>query len=113
MRRVIQTVIAALTALVVTVPVFAQAPTPQEGRAARQQRLTPEQRRAARQGRGPRAPRGRRALKRLDADGNGAISRQEWTRRPEAFDRLDANKDGQITTDELGSARHRAAKRIR
>ena len=113
MRRVIQTVIAALTALVVTVPVFAQAPTPREGRAARQQRLTPVQRRAARPGRGPRAPRGRRALKRLDADGNGAISRQEWTRRPEAFDRLDANKDGQITSDELGSARRRAAKRIR
>jgi hypothetical protein len=113
MRRAIQTVIAAVTALLVTAPVFAQAPTPRDGRAAREQRLTPEQRRAARQGLGPRAPRGRRALKQLDTDGNGTISRQEWNRRPEAFDRLDANKDGQITSDELRGARHRAARRIR
>ena len=112
MRRVIQTAIAAVTALLVTAPVFAQAPTPRDGRAAREQRLTPEQRRASRQGVRPRAPRGRRALKRLDADGNGAISRQEWNRRPEAFDQLDANKDGQITNDEL-RVRRRDARRIR
>jgi Ca2+-binding EF-hand superfamily protein len=110
MKRVMQTVIAAITALLATAPVFAQAPTqPPDGRVARQQRLTPEQRRAMRQGSAERqTTRGRRGFKRLDADGSGTISRQEWNRRPEAFDRLDANKDGQLTTDELRSGRRKA-----
>lgn len=48
-------------------------------------------------------------FKRADADGNGAISRAEaqksmpWLAR--RFDQIDANKDGQITQDELESAR--------
>ena len=32
------------------------------------------------------------------------ISRQEWRGKPKAFDRLDANKDGQLTPDELKRA---------
>ena len=39
--------------------------------------------------------------KRLDKDGNGSISRDEWLRPPEVFDRLDTNKDGVLTVDEL------------
>jgi hypothetical protein len=113
MRPPIRALIAAALAVLITAPVFAQAPTPRDGRAAEEQRLTPEQRRAGRQGLRPREARGRRALKQLDADGNGTISRQEWTRRPEAFDRLDGNKDGQITSDELRGARRRGARRIR
>ena len=108
MRRMIRTLIAAAVATFVTVPAFAQA-APQPGKpAARQHRLTPEQRRTMR--RGPaarRAARMRRTFKRLDRDGNGAISRQEWQRRPELFDRLDANKDGQLTREELRRARRR------
>jgi Ca2+-binding EF-hand superfamily protein len=103
MGRVIRTLIAALLAVFVTAPVFAQ-PTAQSrhNRAPRQQGLTPEQRRAARQAlRARRAMRVRRGLRRMDRDGNGAISRQEWTRRPQLFDRLDANKDGQLTREEL------------
>ena len=41
----------------------------------------------------------------LDKDGNGVISREEWPRQPEAFDRLDTNHDGTLTADELASRR--------
>ena len=33
-------------------------------------------------------------FKRLDTDGNGTLSRTEWPRAAEIFDKLDANKDG-------------------
>jgi hypothetical protein len=109
MRRVIRTFIAAILAIFVTAPVFAQAPAqPRNGRAARLQRLSPEQRQGIRQRvAGRRAFRMGRAFKRLDKDANGAISRQEWNRRPEVFDRLDANKDGQLTRQELRQFRAR------
>lgn len=48
-------------------------------------------------------------FKRADKDGNGAISRaeaeQSIPRMARRFDGLDANKDGQITMDELAAAR--------
>lgn len=48
-------------------------------------------------------------FKRADRDGNGAISRAEAElsipRLARRFDRFDANKDGQITMDELAAAR--------
>jgi Ca2+-binding EF-hand superfamily protein len=50
-------------------------------------------------------------FKLLDKDGNGSISRAEWTRNAKAFDRLDANKDGQLTPAELQQARTRRARR--
>src|SRR5262249_19584485 len=40
-------------------------------------------------------------FKALDKDGNGRISRAEWPRSAKAFDRLDVNKDGQLSRDEL------------
>ena len=107
MKRVIRTLVAAVLAMFVTAPVFAQVPAQPGNRAARQQRLTPEQRRTMRRSMPARGARMRRAFKRLDTDRNGAISRQEWTRRPEVFDRLDANKDGQLTREELRQARRR------
>jgi len=53
-----------------------------------------------------------RRFHRLDRDGNGAISRQEWLRRPEVFDRLDTNKDGQLTPSELRLRKVRRVRRV-
>ena len=39
-------------------------------------------------------------FRRLDADGDGAISRGEWRGRPSAFGSLDGNGDGGISRDE-------------
>lgn len=42
----------------------------------------------------------------MDADGNGVISRAEFTNGPTTtFDMADSNKDGLVTTAELQSAR--------
>ena len=46
-------------------------------------------------------------IKQWDKDGDGAISKDEWTaagRPAERFDMVDANKDGKITADELTAA---------
>lgn len=43
----------------------------------------------------------------LDKNGDGKISRDEWTRKPKNFDRLDLNHDGFITADELKARRRR------
>jgi Ca2+-binding EF-hand superfamily protein len=48
--------------------------------------------------------------RRLDKDGSGTISREEWIRDPQVFDRADANKDGALTPDE---ARQAAQARVR
>ena len=70
--------------------------------AAQDQPTRPRRPAEARQKRQARmAERFEKRFKLLDKDGSGAISRAEWPRRPQAFDRLDANKDGQITPDEL------------
>jgi len=52
-----------------------------------------------------------RLLKRLDKNGDGKISRDEWTRNPKAFDRMDANKDGLVTRDEAEAAFKQRAER--
>jgi len=48
-------------------------------------------------------------FKKADADGNGVISRAEaekaMPRLASRFDRIDANKDGQVTRDEMAAAR--------
>ncbi len=48
-------------------------------------------------------------FKKADADGNGAISRAEaekaMPRLVRRFDRIDANKDGQVTREEFAAAR--------
>jgi Ca2+-binding EF-hand superfamily protein len=42
-----------------------------------------------------------RRLRAMDKDGDGKISKEEFTGRPQMFERLDKNKDGFITRDEL------------
>ena len=39
--------------------------------------------------------------KKLDQDNDGRISRSEWQRNEQAFDRMDADKDGFLTKEEL------------
>jgi len=98
MRRWVLTAVAALT-MAVGVPVIAQQPA--SGQPPQAERI--QKRRAARENRA------RERWQRLDKDGNGSISRDEWPRRPKAFDRLDTNKDGVLTREEL--AARRAARR--
>lgn len=43
----------------------------------------------------------------MDKNGDGMISRDEWTRKPKAFDKLDLNHDGFLTRDELLQARQK------
>jgi EF hand domain-containing protein len=53
-----------------------------------------------------------RLLKRIDADGDGRISKEEWNKRSQLFDRIDQNHDGFLTRDETRTAmRERAEKR--
>jgi Ca2+-binding EF-hand superfamily protein len=51
--------------------------------------------------------RGQQALKHFDANSDGKIAREEWTRNAKAFDRLDANGDGFLTPDELRQTKGR------
>jgi Ca2+-binding EF-hand superfamily protein len=53
-------------------------------------------------------PRNRnRNARAVDTNKDGKISREEWRRPAAAFDRLDANKDGFITSDERPRRRQR------
>jgi Ca2+-binding EF-hand superfamily protein len=40
-------------------------------------------------------------LRAMDKDGDGKITREEFTGQPAVFERLDANKDGVLTRDEI------------
>ena len=55
-------------------------------------------------GPGHRRPNGEQRWKKLDQDNDGRISRSEWQRNEPAFDRVDADKDGFVTKEELRSA---------
>lgn len=56
-------------------------------------------------GRGNRPGRQGGKIRTLDTNRDGRIERSEWTRKPKAFDRLDANHDGVITREELRARR--------
>jgi Ca2+-binding EF-hand superfamily protein len=40
-------------------------------------------------------------FKKIDLNQDGGVSREEWKKRPKAFDRLDADHDGTLTAQEL------------
>lgn len=42
------------------------------------------------------------AVQKQDSNGDGRVSRDEWTRPPIAFNRIDADQDGYITVEEYG-----------
>lgn len=74
---------------------FAALDTNQDGR------LSAQEREAARPG--PQGDRGRRMLARVDADGDGLVSRAEYRAAAEArFARVDADSDGVAATGERG-----------
>ncbi|MBX7173862.1 MAG: hypothetical protein K1X72_23030 [Pyrinomonadaceae bacterium] len=37
----------------------------------------------------------------MDLNGDGYISKEEWTRNEKAFDRIDTNKDGRLSKEEM------------
>jgi Ca2+-binding EF-hand superfamily protein len=55
---------------------------------------------------------GEKRMKTMDINNDGAISRDEWKGKPEAFKRIDKNGDGSLTREELGSAARRQAGRL-
>lgn len=107
MRRLM---FAAASVLIFTVasPAFAdQDPTPAQER----QQMRGERRRGDAHIQRQRNPAER--FKKLDANGDGTLSRTEWPRRAEIFDKLDANKDGALTTTELEAGRSQVHRRRR
>jgi len=47
------------------------------------------------------APNAKKMMKRMDADGDRKISRDEWLGRPPMFDKFDTNEDGYLTKKEI------------
>lgn len=57
---------------------------------------------------GKRGHRGKKILKKMDKNNDHQISRDEWLRKPKAFDRIDQNHDGVLSEEELKNApKHR------
>jgi Ca2+-binding EF-hand superfamily protein len=52
-------------------------------------------------------PRGGRKLKKMDANNDGSITRDEWKGDSEMFGRLDANNDGALTKEEIRARRRK------
>ncbi len=78
-----------LLVLAFALPVFAQT-----------SQVIPEQQ----EQRGKRSQRGGKILKKMDKNNDRQLSRDEWSRKPKAFDRLDQNHDGILTEAELREA---------
>ena len=61
-------------------------------------------------GMGQRGGRAAQAIKRMDVNGDGVISSDEWRGPPQAFQNIDSDGDGKLTKEEMKTARqqHRA-----
>ena len=71
-----------------------------------------DQQMRSRGGRGGRGQRGPRDLKSSDRDGDGLLSRAEFTDRSlRAFDRLDSDADGRVTKSDLAKMQEAARER--
>jgi len=46
-------------------------------------------------------------VKAMDKNGDGAVSREEWTGKAKKFEKLDVNSDGKIAKDDKKSAEER------
>lgn len=54
-----------------------------------------------------------RQVRRMDTNGDRAISREEWRGKADLFDRIDADKDGKLTPVEIRQFRARRGARTR
>lgn len=50
---------------------------------------------------GNRGQKGNKKFQEMDKNGDGFISKEEWTRNEKAFDRIDTNKDGRLSKEEM------------
>jgi hypothetical protein len=76
-----------------------------------EQNQDPQSRVQKQRQRGERHEKRRHRLAQLDTDKDQRISRDEWIRRPKAFDRLDSNHDGFITREEMKALREQRRRR--
>lgn len=85
-------VLLGILALALLLPAFAQVNQNPPGQSDQQ----------APQGR--RHQRGGKIFKQMDKNNDRQISRDEWSRKPKAFDRLDRNSDGILNEEEIKEA---------
>ena len=114
MKKVVWTAMAAMASLVLTgTAAVAQAPQQPPPGQVQTQTATPSTApgttkvpnlKKARSGKAS-ARKLDKKFKKLDANNDGTVSRDEWKGRAKAFDRLDTNHDGMLTKDELNAAR--------
>lgn len=62
---------------------------------------TQNQNRKQKRGGGNRGQQMKNKVMKMDVNGDGYISREEWTRNEKAFDRIDFNKDGRLSKEEM------------
>ena len=55
----------------------------------------------SKQKRGGRGQQMKNKVMQMDTNGDGYISKEEWTRNEKAFDRIDTNKDGRLSKEEM------------
>ena len=80
---------------VLSLSILAQTPAPPPATSGQDPQPTASVRRKGGKGQGG------KFMKKMDANADGKIARDEWTGKPEGFDKLDADKDGFLTAAEI------------